>query len=85
MKGAVLYEPGDIRFEDRETPKIIEQRTRCSASRRPACADRTCGRTGACSQSTVRRRWAMSIAASSQRSAARLNPLSRDAGRNIPQ
>ena len=24
MKGAVLYGPGDIRFEDRETPKIIE-------------------------------------------------------------
>jgi len=24
MKGTVLYRPGDIRFEDRETPKIIE-------------------------------------------------------------
>jgi threonine dehydrogenase-like Zn-dependent dehydrogenase len=24
MKGTVLYGPGDIRFEDRETPKIIE-------------------------------------------------------------
>jgi threonine dehydrogenase-like Zn-dependent dehydrogenase len=24
MRGAVLYGPGDIRFEDRETPKIIE-------------------------------------------------------------
>ena len=25
MKGTVLYGPGDIRFEDRETPKIIER------------------------------------------------------------
>ena len=24
MKGTVLYGPGDIRFEDRETPKIVE-------------------------------------------------------------
>jgi hypothetical protein len=24
MKGAVLYGPRDIRFEDRETPKIVE-------------------------------------------------------------
>src|SRR5207248_1929719 len=24
MRGAVLYGPGDIRFEDRETPKIVE-------------------------------------------------------------
>ena len=24
MKGTVLYGPGDIRFEERETPKIIE-------------------------------------------------------------
>ena len=24
MRGAVLYGPRDIRFEDRETPKIIE-------------------------------------------------------------
>ena len=24
MKGTVLYGPGDVRFEDRETPKIIE-------------------------------------------------------------
>jgi len=24
MKGTVLYGPGDIRFEDQETPKIIE-------------------------------------------------------------
>ena len=24
MKGTVLYGPGDVRFEDRETPKIVE-------------------------------------------------------------
>jgi len=24
MRGAVLYGPRDIRFEDRETPKIVE-------------------------------------------------------------
>jgi hypothetical protein len=24
MRGTVLYGPGDIRFEDRETPKVIE-------------------------------------------------------------
>jgi threonine dehydrogenase-like Zn-dependent dehydrogenase len=24
MKGTVLYSPRDIRFEDRETPKIVE-------------------------------------------------------------
>ena len=24
MRGAVLYGPGDIRFEERETPTIIE-------------------------------------------------------------
>ena len=24
MRGTVLYGPGDIRFEDRETPKIVE-------------------------------------------------------------
>ena len=24
MRGAVLYGPGDIRFEDRDVPKIVE-------------------------------------------------------------
>ncbi len=24
MRGTVLYGPGDVRYEDRETPKIVE-------------------------------------------------------------
>ena len=48
MRGTVLYGPRDIRFEDRETPKIIEaDRCRHPHARPHASADRTCGRTAA--------------------------------------
>ena len=51
MRGTVLYGPGDVRFEDREEPKITRaDRRRHPACRRHASADRTCGRTVACSR-----------------------------------
>ena len=71
MRGTVLYGPGDIRFEDRETPKLSNRRMPSSASRPHACADRTSGRIAGSSRSRARRRWGTSTAASSKRSAAR--------------
>ena len=52
MRGTVLYGPRDIRFEDRETPRIEQPTDAVIRIARPACAGRTCGRTGACSRST---------------------------------
>ena len=53
MKGAVLYAPRDVRFEEREPPKILAaDGRRSSASRRAASAARTCGRTAASTRST---------------------------------
>jgi threonine dehydrogenase-like Zn-dependent dehydrogenase len=74
MKGTVLYGPGDVRFEERETPKIIEP---TDAVLRIAA---TCGCGSdlwpyrACSRLRFRRRWGTSTVASSKRSAARSNP-----------
>jgi threonine dehydrogenase-like Zn-dependent dehydrogenase len=72
MRGAVLYDPRDIRFEDRETPKIVEP-TDAVIRIDVTCV---CGSDlwpyrGLCSRSRGRLRWGTSIAASSRRWAAR--------------
>jgi threonine dehydrogenase-like Zn-dependent dehydrogenase len=71
MRGAVLYGPHDIRFEDRETPKIVEP---TDAVIRIAvtcvCGSDLWGRIGGCNRSTDRRRWGTNTAASSRRWAA---------------
>ena len=71
MRGTVLYGPRDIRFEDRETPKIVE----------PTDAVIRIAATCVCGSDlwpyrglqpiNGRRRWATNTAASSRRSAAR--------------
>lgn len=47
MKGAVLYGPRDVRFEERGTPKIVGRRTQLSGHRRRASAGPIYGPTGA--------------------------------------
>ncbi len=48
MKGAMLYGPGDVRFEEREAPRI-EQPTDAIIRMSATCVcGRTCGRTGVC-------------------------------------
>ena len=71
MRGAVLYAPGDVRFEERADP-TIEQPDRRDHPHwpPPASAGRTCGPTAASRPSTNRPRWATSTSASSRRSAA---------------
>ena len=74
MKGTVLYGPGDIRFEDRETPKIIE----------PTDAVLRLAATCVCGSDLWPYRglqpidgptpWSTNTAASSKRSGARSNP-----------
>lgn len=74
MKGAVLYGPKDIRFEDCDDPRIIEPTDAVLRLRPPACAGRISGRTAAYNPSTGRHTWGMSIAALSKKSAAPSNP-----------
>ena len=71
MRGAVLYGPRDVRFEERDTPKIIEPTDaiiRISAT--CVCGSDLWPYRGF-SRSPSRRRWGTSTAASSRRSAAR--------------
>ncbi len=71
MKGAVLYAPGDVRFEERDDPTIINPTDavlRLSAT--CVCGSDLWPYRGADAVSS-RRRWATSTAASSKRSAAR--------------
>lgn len=68
MKGAVLYGPRDVRFEELADPTIVKPATRLSAWPRRECAVPTCGRTAARNPPRRRHRWATSIAASSRRS-----------------
>lgn len=44
MRRAVLYAARDIRFEERETRRIMSLRTPSSGWRPPASVARTCGR-----------------------------------------
>jgi len=71
MKGAVLYGPRDVRFEERSTPTIIEPTDaiiRISAS--CVCGSDLWPYRGI-NPITQRRRWVMNTAALSRRSAAR--------------
>ena len=72
MRGTVLYGPGDIRFEDRETPKIVEPTDaviRIAAT--CVCGSDLWPYRGLAADQRARRRWGTSTAASSRRSAAR--------------
>jgi hypothetical protein len=73
MKGAVLYGPRDVRFEEREARKSRSRPTPSSASRRRAYAGLTCARIAAFNRLSSRPRWGMSIAASSRTWEARSN------------
>jgi len=44
MRGAVLYGPRDVRFEEREVPKIVKPTDAVIKSRPRACAGQICGR-----------------------------------------
>jgi hypothetical protein len=71
MQGAVLYGPRDVRFEERETPKITSRRTPSSDSRQHVSADRTCGRIVVSNRLLSPPQWGTSTAASLKRSAKR--------------
>jgi hypothetical protein len=60
MRGVVMHGPGDVRVEERELRGLSSQRTRSSASPRPASADHTFGLTGVSGRRTARLRWVMS-------------------------
>jgi hypothetical protein len=88
MRGAVLYGPGDVRFEERVAPTIIaptDAIIRMSAT--CICGSETYGLTAASKRPTGRRRWGTSIAASSRRSAARSgrsSPANSSSARSSP-
>jgi hypothetical protein len=71
MQGAVLYAPRDIRFEERDQPKIIKPTDAIIRTSVPASAGRTCGPTAASIPSRNRVRWATSIVALSRKSEVR--------------
>ena len=71
MQGAVLYGPRDVRFEEREVPKLPNRRMPLSASRRHASADRTFGRTAVSNRLLSPLQWDTSIAALLKRSVKR--------------
>ena len=63
MRGAVLYGPRDVRFEERPEPKKLQSlRTPSLRFRRHAFADRICGRIEVSSQFRSLLRWGMNIA-----------------------
>ncbi len=72
MRGAVLYGPRDVRFEEREVPKIVKPTdavirisSACVCGSRPrACAGLICGRIAASNQLLGQPRWGTSTAAS---------------------
>jgi hypothetical protein len=71
MRGTVLYGSGDIRFEERETPKIIEATDAVIRMAATCVCGRIFGRTVACSRLKGRRQWATNTAVSSKKWAAR--------------
>ena len=70
MRGAVLYGPRDVRFEEREVPKIIKPTDAIIRVSRHVFADPTSGRIVAFSRLLSQPRWATSTAASSRKSEA---------------
>jgi len=64
MKGTVLYGPRDVRFEERDEPKMIEPTDAIiRISAQPAFAGPTCGLTVALAGSPSRARWGTNTAA----------------------
>jgi threonine dehydrogenase-like Zn-dependent dehydrogenase len=87
MQGAILYGPGDVRFEDRAAPTILAPTDAIIRIAATCVADRTFGRTGAWNPTPSRHRWDTNIAASSKRSAARSSqssPASSSSARSSP-
>lgn len=72
MKTTMLYGPGDVRFEDYETPKIIDP-TDAVIRMAVTCVCGSDGLIVVCSRVTGRGQWAMNTAALSRKSAALSN------------
>ena len=58
MRGAVLYGPRDVRFEERAAPTIVEPTDAIIRIRPPACVGPTCSPTAALAGSPSPHRWA---------------------------
>ena len=70
MRGAVLYGPRDLRFEERDIPAILKP-TDAIVRNSATCVVLTCGHTAESTRFPRRRRWGTSTAALSRTLAAR--------------